>query len=238
MQSKLLRVLEERQFYRLGANRPVQVDIRVIAATNVKLHDLLAEKKMREDFFYRIHVISIELIPLRQRREDIPLLVQNFLHHHPVAIKKGITRVSERALNRLIGHSWPGNIRELQNVLERAIVREKSKVLTDVSLTGAPHVHPPPETAQVSRDLPLRQWLREQEKQYLAEKLLSHGGRLDLVARSCRVGYRTLSRKIHDYGLDRAQFKQLAFHPPSVVAAGHHDASDGTDKNSPLLKER
>jgi DNA-binding NtrC family response regulator len=209
MQSKLLRVLEERQLYRLGATRPVQVDMRVIAASNVRLQDLLAEKKMREDFFYRIHVIPIELIPLRQRREDIPLLVQNFLHHHPVAVKKCINRISELPLSRLMAHSWPGNIRELQNVLERAIVREKSRVLTEVDVPYQREVLQL-QDGRVNRHGPLRQWLREQEKQYLIEKLALHGGQLEETARSCHVGLRTLFRKMRRHGLDRLQFQQRA----------------------------
>jgi transcriptional regulator with PAS, ATPase and Fis domain len=128
MQCKLLRVLEERVVQRLGSSRAVEVDMRVIAASNVKLQDLLVQKKVRKDFYYRINVISIELLPLRKRLEDIPLLVQDFLHHHPVAIQKGITKISQQALDRLMGYSWRGNIRELQNVLERTIVLENQKL--------------------------------------------------------------------------------------------------------------
>lgn len=207
MQAKLLRVLEDRMVHRLGASRAVEVDMRVITASNLKLQDLVAQKKMRADFFFRIHVISLELIPLRERLEDIPLLVQDFLHHHPVAIQKGITRVSERALDRLMNHSWPGNVRELQHVLERAIVRERSEVLTNVFLPETRNIDAP-RAARVSQDLPLRQWLRQQEKQYLIDKLALYGGRIDVTARNCRVGVRTLFRKMRYYGLDKKQFEQ------------------------------
>jgi len=205
MQAKLLRVLEDRAVQRLGASRAVEVNMRVIAASNVKLQDLLAQKKMRKDFYYRINVISIELLPLRKRREDIPLLVQNFLNHHPVAIQKGVTQISQQALDCLMGYSWPGNIRELQNVLERTIVLVKSKVITEVSLPKARSYHQW-DGENVSQEISLQQWVQEQEKQYLMRKLSLFGGRVDLTAKSCSVGVRTLSRKMHFYGLDKRQF--------------------------------
>ena len=121
MQGKLLRVLEDQEVQRLGGHIPTYVDMRVITASNVPLRLLVAEGKMRPDFYYRINVIPIRLIPLRQRKIDIPLLVQEFLNRHPVAMRKGIKAVSKQALRRLMDFTWPGNIRELQNVLERAI---------------------------------------------------------------------------------------------------------------------
>jgi DNA-binding NtrC family response regulator len=205
MQAKLLRVLEDRAVQRLGASRAVGVNMRVIAASNVKLEDLLAQKKMRKDFYYRINVISIELPSLRKRREDIPLLVQNFLNHHPVAIQKGVTQISQQALDCLMGYSWPGNIRELQNVLERTIVLAKSKVITEVSLPKARSYHQW-DGENVSQEISLQQWIQEQEKQYLMRKLSLFGGRVDLTAKSCSMGVRTLSRKMHFYGLDKRQF--------------------------------
>jgi DNA-binding NtrC family response regulator len=208
MQCKLLRVLEERLVQRLGSSRAVEIDMRVIAASNVKLEDL-AKKTMRKDFYYRINVISIELVPLRKRLEDIPLLVQDFLHHHPVAIQKGITKISQQALDRLMGYSWPGNIRELQNVLERTIVLEKTEVISEVSLPKLRSYHPWDE--DVTEEIPLHQWVREQEKQYLIRKLSLFGGRIDLTAKSCHVGVRTLSRKIHFYGINKTRFSKICF---------------------------
>jgi two-component system response regulator HydG len=209
MQCKLLRVLEERLVQRLGSSRAVEVDMRVIAASNVKLEDL-AKKTMRKDFYYRINVISIELVPLRKRIEDIPLLVQDFLHHHPVAIQKGITKISQQALDRLMGYSWPGNIRELQNVLERTIVLEKTEVISEVSLPKLRSYHQW-DAENVTHEIPLHQWVQEQEKQYLIRKLSLFGGRIDLTAKSCRVGVRTLSRKMHFYGIDKTRFSKIIF---------------------------
>jgi DNA-binding NtrC family response regulator len=207
MQSKLLRVLEDRAVQRLGSSRAVNIDMRVIAASNIKLEDLVAQKKMRSDFYYRINVILIELIPLRERLEDIALLVQDFLHRHPLAMHKGITGISKQTLDYLMAYSWPGNIRELQNVLERMIVREKSEIIREVGLPQ-PRSHNGREDS--AQDTPLYQWIREQEKQYLTRKLSLCGGRIDLTARSCCVGVRTLTRKMRSHGLDRRQFEHTA----------------------------
>ena len=209
MQSKLLRVLEDGVVQRLGSNRAINVDMRVIAASNIKLEDLMAQKKMREDFYYRINVLLIELIPLRERLIDIPLLVQDFLHRHPLAAQKGITGISKQALDRLMAYSWPGNIRELQNVLERMIVLEKSEMIRETSL---PKLRCPNESEaeRGTDDTPLPRWIKEQEKQYLIRKLSLFGGRIDLTAKSCRVGVRTLTRKMRSHGLDRRQFERMA----------------------------
>lgn len=232
MQAKLLRVLEDRVVQRLGASRAVEVDMRVIAASNVKLQDLLAQRKIREDFYYRINVILIDLIPLRERLEDIPLLVQDFLHHHPVAIQKGITRISKQALDRLMGYSWPGNIRELQNVLERTIVLEKSEVIREVSLPKM-RSHDRWEAEKATKDIPLHQWIREQEKQYLIRKLSLFGGRIELTAKSCSMGVRTLSRKMRSYGLDKRQFERKT---SEIVSLGNK--SSFAERNESFLRRR
>jgi len=216
MQAKLLRALEDRVVQRLGANRAVEVDMRVVAASNVRLQDLVAQKKMREDFYYRINVVVIELLPLRERLEDIPLLVQDFLHYHPLARQKGITKISKPALDRLMGYSWPGNIRELQNVLERTIVAERSEAIREVSLPKLRSDNQR-EAEKVIQDIPLRQWIREQERQYLIHKLSLFAGRIDLTARSCSMGVRTLSRKMRHYGLDKGQFERKASESVSLA---------------------
>jgi len=205
MQSKLLRVLQDRVVQRLGASRAVEVNMRVIAASNIKLQELLEKKRMRKDFHYRINVISIELPPLRKRLEDIPLLVQDFLNHHPVAIQKGVTSISQQALDCLMRYSWPGNIRELQNVLERSVVLTKLDVITEVSLPKSRSYHEW-DGDNVSQEISLHQWVQEQEKRYLIRKLLLFGGRVDRTAKSCSVGVRTLSRKMRFYGLDKRKF--------------------------------
>jgi DNA-binding NtrC family response regulator len=202
MQAKLLRVLEDKKVQRLGASRMTQIDVRVIAASNVRLKDLVAQGKMRRDFYYRINVVSIHLIPLRQRREDIPLLVQNFLEKNPFARQKGITEISRRVMAQLMRYSWPGNIRELQNVLEKAVVLAKGRLLQEVDLSDELS-HTQEAGGQISLGLPLFQWIVEMEKQYLTQKLDSFGGKIVPTATSCGISIRTLSRRMQLYGLNR-----------------------------------
>ena len=207
MQGKLLRVLEDQKLHRLGGSNAIQVDMRVIAATNVPLKELVAEGKMRSDFYYRINVIPIQLIPLRQRKVDIPLLVQDFLHRHPVAASKGISSVSKQVMRLLVDYPWAGNIRELQNVLERAIVLNTGRSIETVDLPGSADEYKH-DKKRTSADASLSNWLKEQEKQYLAQKLAVSQGNIAVTARSCGIGVRTLSRKMREYGLDKKSFKQ------------------------------
>jgi DNA-binding NtrC family response regulator len=206
MQGKLLRVLEDQKVHRLGGSNSIQVDMRVIAATNVPLKELVSEGKMRSDFYYRINVIPIHLIPLRQRKVDIPLLVQDFLHRHPVAARKGISSVSKPVMRLLVDYPWPGNIRELQNVLERAIVLNTGRIIEKVDLTDVIHDNRPSKTPDTF-SIPFNKWMQEKEKQYLAQRLADFGGNVGLTAKSCRIGVRTLSRKMRQYGLSKSCFK-------------------------------
>ncbi|MFZ0687010.1 MAG: sigma-54 dependent transcriptional regulator [Terriglobales bacterium] len=121
-QSKILRVLQDRKFMHLGGVQEIQVDVRIIAATNVDLRQLVREGKFREDLFYRLNVISIDLPPLRQRREDIPLLVHHFLRKYSEENELAKRRITTEALRPLVSYSWPGNVRELENTIERAVV--------------------------------------------------------------------------------------------------------------------
>ena len=135
-QAKLLRVIQEKEFMRLGSVETVKVDVRIIAATNADLHQLMAEKRFREDLYYRLNVITIQLPPLRRRREDIPLLVQHFLQKYSEENKRRVRDVTPDAMRTLMDHSWPGNVRELENTIERAVVlctadRVTSELLPD-----------------------------------------------------------------------------------------------------------
>ena len=126
-QSKILRVLQDRKFMHLGGVHEVQVDVRIIAATNVDLRQHVREGKFREDLFYRLNVITIDLPPLRQRKEDIPLLIDFFLRKYSEENERPLRRMSPEALRPLVSYSWPGNVRELENVIERAVVLSSSQ---------------------------------------------------------------------------------------------------------------
>jgi DNA-binding NtrC family response regulator len=207
MQTKLLLVLQDQRVQRLGGTRWSRINMRVIAASNVPLKELVKKGQMRQDFYYRINVIPIHLIPLRQRRDDIPLLVQDFLHHHAIALQKNVTGLSQKAMNQLRIYTWPGNIRELHNVLEKGIVLTKSRIIDHIDIPDGDlgndnfkrEIDPAP-------DAPLLQWVREREKEYLVRKLEAFKGRIDLTAESCGVDVRTIHRKMRIHGLDKKDF--------------------------------
>jgi len=227
MQAKLLRVLEDRKVQRLGGNRRYEIDMRIVAATNVPAKELVAERKMRSDFYYRINVVSIQLLPLRQRRADIPLLVQNFLRQHPFAVQKGITEISRKAMSQLMHHSWPGNVRELQNVLEKAVVLTPSPAIETVDLSDEPSQS---EVTQenVPTGVPFIQWIKEQEKKYLVKQLEAVQGSLDQAAANSGICVRTLFRKMRLYGLDKKQFRPQAPEfslPPEVSSVIENNVS-------------
>ena len=138
MQVKLLRVLQEREVERLGGNKRLRVDMRVIAATNVDLSLCLARGMLREDFYYRINVIPVQLPPLRERLEDLPLLINHILNKHPIAKEKNIRQVAPKVLDQMLAYRWPGNIRELENILERAIVKCPGETIEEVDLPAPP----------------------------------------------------------------------------------------------------
>jgi two-component system response regulator AtoC len=213
LQGKLLKVIEEQKFQRMGSHVSTAVDVRIITATSVPLKRLVAEGKMRSDFYYRITVIPIRLLPLRQRSVDIPLLVQDFLHRHAVAAQRQITTVSKQVMRSLLDYSWPGNIPELQNVLERAIVLTTGRMIEKVDLPKADWEMNPTNLGSTT----LARWLDEKEKQFLAQKLEDCGGNISVTARSCGIGLRSLHRKMQKYGLDKKRYKHRSTERPASI---------------------
>ncbi|HEU4344940.1 MAG TPA: sigma-54 dependent transcriptional regulator [Candidatus Binatia bacterium] len=210
MQVKLLRVLQEREVERLGGNRRVKVDMRVIAATNVDLSLCLARGTLRDDFYYRINVIPVQLPPLRERLEDLPLLVNHILSRHSVAQEKRIRGVTSKALDQMLAYHWPGNIRELENILERSIVKCQSEAIEDVDLPAAPQrVMDRYFSGNGDGEFSLKQWLLRSEKEYLRGLLIKHKGGISLTAKEARVDNKTLYRKMRRHGLHKESFKDL-----------------------------
>jgi len=134
-QAKLLRVLQEREFERLGSNRTIRVDVRIISATNRDLTREIAEGRFREDLYYRLNVVSIKIPPLREREGDIELLADFFLHKYSLEMGKKVTRIEPAAMRLLKSHNWPGNIRELENAIERALIMADSNTITTADLS-------------------------------------------------------------------------------------------------------
>jgi DNA-binding NtrC family response regulator len=211
MQLKLLRVLEQREIEKLGGNRVVKVNMRIITATNRNLEDMVKRSEMREDFFYRINVVPIHIPPLRDRLEDIPLLVAEMLRNNPLARERAINRVSNKALQQLMTYHWPGNVRELSNVVERAILKTTGPVLRDVDLPGAPGASGNGAGARYKEyDLPLKEFLRRAERDYLASTLKRYRGGISMTAEHAMIDAATLHRKMKLHSLRRDDFKEQA----------------------------
>jgi len=207
MQVKLLRVLQERRFRRVGGLEELQADIRVIAATNQDLTKLVSTGRFREDLYYRINVIPIVLPPLRDRREDIPLIAEHFLQKYSEQMGKSITGISHDAMEVLLAHDWPGNIRELENALERAVALESTPTILPESLPTAILDDGPPVTGvQPAEPLPdsgfdLEAHVKEIEIGYIAEALKRAGGVQVKAAELLGMSFRSFRYYVKKYNL-------------------------------------
>lgn len=210
MQVKLLRVLQEREVERLGGNRKLKVDMRVLAATNVDLKICLERGTLREDFYYRINVIPLQLPPLRERLEDLPVLINHILSKHPVAQERKIRQVAPKVLDQMLAYRWPGNIRELENILERAIVKCQGETIEDVDLPSPPQrVDRQPGLSTDNGEYSLKQWLLRSERDYLRGLLIKYKGAVSLTAKEAKVDNKTLYRKMRRHGLEKEFFKDI-----------------------------
>ena len=198
LQGKLLRFLEDGEIQRIGRERTLKVDVRVITASNATLKQLVAEGLMRADFFYRLSAFSVHLPPLRERLDDIPLLVRQFLKEDPLARRCGVEDVSPDVLDALRAHTWPGNVRELRNVLRRSVaLGEEGRLLRRCEVTASPP-SAPPEVASIPpppHQVHFRAWIREREREYLLDLIRRHRGASEQAAVS-GLPQRTLYRKI------------------------------------------
>jgi transcriptional regulator with PAS, ATPase and Fis domain len=175
LQAKLLRVLEEKAFRRIGGTVDIKVDVRVIAATNKQLEKAIEEKKFREDLYYRLNIITVDVPSLRERRDDIPLLVEHFLKRFGAEFRKPASQVSDGALAKLKGYDWPGNVRELRNVIERAVLLGGDRLDAEDILLG--RAAPPPEPGKKLFTLPAKGFkLEELERDLVTQALERTGG--------------------------------------------------------------
>lgn len=205
LQVKFLRVLQEREFYPLGAGQPVKVDLRLVAATNQDLARLVSEGKFREDLYYRIHVIPVSLPPLRDRSEDIPLLASFFLQRFNREMNKEVTGFSPEALRQLMLYDWPGNVRELANVMERAVVLCTNCLITpDLLLLGKKETR---EVSDKSALEPMREAREKFEKSYLVQVLTASKGNVSRAAELAGKDRAEFYRLIRKHALDPSVFK-------------------------------
>lgn len=183
-QKKLLRVIQEREFERVGGTSTIKVDVRVIAATNKDLRVEIESRNFREDLFYRLNVISIELPPLRERCTDIPILVEHFLNKHRYGRGLAAARISQEAMSRLMSHDWPGNVRELENSVERAVIMARGGIIAADHITFPGHEsrRPIDVAHSIADGTPLDAFLKDMESRYLQEALRQAGGNVSVAA--------------------------------------------------------
>jgi DNA-binding NtrC family response regulator len=195
LQAKILRAIQEKEIRRVGATKPISVDVRIIAATNLNLSEEVKNKRFREDLYYRLNVIELKLPPLRERREDIPLLVEAFLKKCGEVRGKEVKGVTESALAMLMDYAWPGNVRELENVIERAVTLSRSEKVSPDDLPAA--VQGARGDRRVldeaaEKTLPLH----ELEKEYIKKILDKSGGNKYQAAHALGIDRKTLYRKL------------------------------------------
>ena len=198
-QVKLLRVLEDGQITRVGSNKPIKVDVRLISATNRDIEDLIRDGTFREDLYYRLKVVTVHLPPLRERRQDIPLLLNHFIGEFSQAHKKPVREIEREAVNILSSYAWPGNVRELKHVVENMVVVSQGPVLSVENLPENIHQGEQRSSADVHSLLGVP--LKEVEEVLIKATLEQVGGNRQEAARILGIGERTMYRKLKEYGL-------------------------------------
>ena len=213
MQAKLLRVLQERRFERVGGTESIEVDVRVVAATNRSLQKLVKQGTFREDLYYRLNVVKIDLPPLRDRPEDIKLLATHFCEKYARA-GEAPKQIDPQAMEVLFNYRWPGNIRELENAIERACVTSRDHVIRVENLPAEVVVPPAPRLPfHVDIDRPLPDLLADAvasiEQQYLRKALKKTRGNVGQCAKISGLSRRSITAKIAEYKLDKSKFKEV-----------------------------
>jgi DNA-binding NtrC family response regulator len=200
VQVKLLRILQEREFERLGSNQTRHIDVRVIAATNQDLRAALEQGTFREDLYYRLNVVPINIIPLRERRQDITFLAEHFLHKYAEEMGNNITAITPAAMSKLAEYHWPGNVRELENIIERSVVMCTGSVLdaADIKLDNAPR----PRSAGGDFSLPPGMTLDQYEQELIREALKRADGNKSQAARALGLTRNALRYRLTQMGLE------------------------------------
>ncbi len=199
LQPKLLRVLQEREIERLGGLHPIKVDVRIITATNKNLEEEVKQGRFREDLFYRLNIVQIEIPPLRERKEDIPLLLDFFLKKFNERHKKQLKGFSREARDTLIKHDYPGNVRELENVVERSVVLSRGEYVTreDLSMLGSADAVP--------TDGSMKQVVESMEKRMIMEALVTANWVQTRAAEAIGISERMLRYKMKKLGIAREE---------------------------------
>jgi DNA-binding NtrC family response regulator len=198
IQSKLLRVIQEREVKPVGGNQRIKIDVRIIAATNQNLMEAIAQKTFREDLFYRLSVVPVHLPPLRERKEDLPLLIQHFIKRYNRKRKKPVVGITPAAMEMLMKYNWPGNVRELENTIERAMILEEGEMITPKSLPWLFLREPAEKAVAGSKRLVS---LKELEKEHIEFVLQQTAGHKSRAAKILGIDRKTLYQKVQKYRL-------------------------------------
>ena len=214
MQVKLLRVLQDKEFKRVGGTEDIRVDVRIIAATNKELEEAVKEKRFREDLFYRLNVIQIKLPPLRDRREDIQILANHFLKKYAQELVKSIQKISPEALEILLNYDYPGNVRELQNIVERAVALESSQELTAHNLSSYLSEQPLLRKGPIDIEIPnegidLEKIVEDLERSLLLKALDRTKGIKKKAAELLHINFRSMRYRLEKYGLNNGSDSEL-----------------------------
>ncbi len=195
VQAKLLRAVEERKISKVGSHRVITVDVRIIAATNKDLTKAIKDGSFREDLFYRLNVVLIQMPPLRERKNDVPLLAQHFLEKYNVRLRKNLQGIAPEAMEILVRHDWPGNVRELENTVERLVVLSSGPLLEPKDLTFAGTISSPAaEGSSLS--------LRDLERDHIIQTLQRFDGHKSETARALGIDRKTLREKLRRYNIE------------------------------------
>ena len=200
LQVKLLRILQEGEFERVGESNTRKIDVRVIAATNQNLHELIAQGKFRQDLFYRLNIIAIEIPQLRERKIDVPLLAKEFIAKHAKRVSKKIEGISDKALSILMSYNWPGNIRELENVIERAIILTRTTTIVPEDFPDSLLSHKIRDNLK-EEGHKLKDALKDPEKELISKALDSVEWNRNEAAKTLGINRTTLYKKMLRYGL-------------------------------------
>lgn len=206
LQAKILRVLEDKEVRHVGGSEAEKVDVRIIAATQRDLREEIAEGRFREDLYYRLNVIPIHLPPLRERKEDIPLLAQHFLEKYAPTVNPEVKGFSNKAMAALIEHPWKGNVRELENLIERALVHASKPIIDVEDLHFEPSFDAP---KLVQMALEKEMTLEELEERYIREILKKTGGHKEKAAKILGINRRTLYRKESKFNSSNSTDKEI-----------------------------
>lgn len=223
IQTKLLRVLQEKTFERVGGNTPITVDTRIIAATNRDLEAMSKSGDFREDLFYRLNVFPIFLPPLRERIEDIPLLADHFLHRHEDLVGGRVKYISPKVIADMMNYRWRGNVRELENLIKRAMIKTPGETIMSIELPATSHLEkgkaagePQPASKNATPDVdvntPFKEYInaivRDAEEKYLMRMLRLYKGNINHIAKLMEIDRKTVYRKMAEYAIDPQSFRE------------------------------